>query len=382
MEIITNLLCGTVDSIKGIKTLFYLDQEMKARNASRILLEQQQQQQQQQKGESPTKKQRSGSATPVSNCDKNKSADENSVSKRVFQCCALNGGIFFLSIAFKNYILMHGIRHIVDIIYGDVDRSARMWRYIEPTLDGFFGVLWIMPLFLLSRTVNSLWFQDIADSAFKIRKGRPQLFPSISKFIADVLMSLLVQCLFLGQIWLVKFVPHPYLARAVSFIHLALLYSLYSFEYKWFNMGWELHKRLTYIEYNWPYFLGFGIPLAILTELPSDFFVSGCVFSTLFPLFIISGNEASPKAITYDFPIKIFSPVILISNLIIKFNYYKIFNLWCKTSTPAHRSNSSSSSSYSYNANATPSSVTPSSSSRSTPVPTMAQIQRRTRNLR
>lgn len=269
---------------------------------------------------------------------------------------------------------MHGIRHILDVLYGDVERSAVMWQYIEPTLNVIFGILWIMPLFFLSRVVNSLWFQDIADSAFKIRKGRPQLFPSISKLIADVLMSLLVQCLFLGQIWLFKFVPYSYLERALSFIHLALLYSLYSFEYKWFNMGWELHKRLTYIEYNWPYFLGFGIPLAILTELPSDFFVSGCVFSTLFPLFIISGNEASPKAITFDFPIKIFSPVIAISNT--------IFSRSCKTATPAHRSSSTSSSnSYTMN-NATPNSTTPSSSTRSTPVPTTAQSHRRTRNLR
>lgn len=271
---------------------------------------------------------------------------------------------------------MHGIRHILDVLYGDVERSAVMWQYIEPTLNVIFGILWIMPLFFLSRVVNSLWFQDIADSAFKIRKGRPQLFPSISKLIADVLMSLLVQCLFLGQIWLFKFVPYSYLERALSFIHLALLYSLYSFEYKWFNMGWELHKRLTYIEYNWPYFLGFGIPLAILTELPSDFFVSGCVFSTLFPLFIISGNEASPKAITFDFPIKIFSPVIAISNT--------IFSRSCKTATPAHRSSSTSSSnSYTMNnATPTPNSTTPSSSTRSTPVPTTAQSHRRTRNLR
>lgn len=220
------------------------------------------------------------------------------MSKRVFQCCALNGGIFFLSIAFFNYMLLHGIRHIIDFLYGDPMRSIIIWQLIEPTLTFFFTILWIMPLFLLSRVVNSLWFQDIADSAFKIRKGRPQVFPSISKVIADVLINLLVQVLFLGQSYLVSFVPLSYVGRVLSFVHMALLYSLYSFEYKWFNMGWELHRRLTTIERQWPYFLGFGIPLAILTELPNSFVLSGCVFSTLFPLFIISGNEASPKEIT------------------------------------------------------------------------------------
>lgn len=35
-------------------------------------------------------------------------------------------------------------------------------------------------------------------------------------------------------------------------------------------MGWELHKRLAFIETNWAYFLGFGLPLAILTHLPNS----------------------------------------------------------------------------------------------------------------
>jgi len=59
-------------------------------------------------------------------------------------------------------------------------------------------------------------------------------------------------------------------------------------------MGWELHKRLTYIEYNWPYFIGFSIPLTIITQIPSNFLIRGCVFAILFPLFILSGNEAIP----------------------------------------------------------------------------------------
>ena len=64
--------------------------------------------------------------------------------------------------------------------------------------------------------------------------------------------------------------------------HLALLYSLYSFEYKWFYQGKALtiymytqpfhilsgitvQKRLLYIE---PYFLGFCLTLSILTSTP------------------------------------------------------------------------------------------------------------------
>lgn len=67
--------------------------------------------------------------------------------------------------------------------------------------------------------------------------------------------------------------PIDYVGSFLCFGHICLLYSLYSFEYKWCNMGWELHKRLTYIENNWPYFFGFGVPLAILTQIPDSYFV-------------------------------------------------------------------------------------------------------------
>lgn len=278
---------------------------------------------------------------------------DHSVLKRVFQCCALNGGIFFLSIAFFEYVLMPNINNMLVLLYDNPDLSSTVWKWMEPTLIAIFSLVWILPLFVLSRVVNALWFQDIADSAYKIRKGQPQMFPSISKLIADVLVSILVQALFLAQSWLVSLVPMKYVGRGLSVFHMCLLYSLYSFEYKWFNMGWELNRRLTYIEYNWPYFLGFGLPLAVLTELPRSFILSACVFSTLFPLFIISGNEAVPKQNQLDLPIKIFAPVITVSNL--------IFNKSIRTPARA----SSNSSQY---ATTTPQS-TPSSTPRSTPLP-------------
>lgn len=220
---------------------------------------------------------------------------ESKVFRRVFECCALNGGVFYTSMVIFDMVLLPLLRFLLTQMLGENSGiGLTVWSWMQPFLSCLFGMIWVMPLFFLSRIVNSLWFQvckiflfqfiqiisvyhlpiqDIADSAFKFRKGRPQLIPSISKLIADVLFSLVVQVLFLLQGMVVRLLPINYVGVILCFVHLCLLYSLYSFEYKWFNMGWELHKRLTYIETNWPYFIGFGMPLAILTQLSNSIVV-------------------------------------------------------------------------------------------------------------
>ena len=127
------------------------------------------------------------------------------------------------------------------------------------------------------------------------------------------------------------------------------LYQIIDYVYR-FNQGLELHKRLSFIEINWPYFLGksesiynssnfeelfsyfnnhvlifglifhilgFGLPLAFITSWPASHVVSGCVFSILFPLFIVSGNQAHVVTCDKQIEFRIFHPTVVISNAIL-----------------------------------------------------------------
>lgn len=220
---------------------------------------------------------------------------ERKVAKQVLKCCALNGGFTWMSIILFEQILLPTLKFFLTLCYGDKSQDLHMiWGWLQSILSIIFGMMWVLPIFLLSKIVSSLWFADIANEAYKVRKGKPSLIPNVSKLVADFLFNLVVQAIFLVQSMLVNLLPLPYMGTFLCFLHLCLLYSLYSFEYKWFNMGWELHRRLNYIEINWPYFMGFGLPLTVLTNLSNSIIVSSCIFSIFFPLFILSGNEAKP----------------------------------------------------------------------------------------
>ena len=232
-------------------------------------------------------------------------------------------GIFWMSIIVFNFVLLPSLEFLTHVIVGGSTTHSAVWGLVGPLLSWTFSALWILPLFVLSKVVNSLWFQDIADQAYKRSRGRPQTFPSLGKALADILFSLLLQSFFLIQGMLASLLPLPGIGYFVSTVHMCLLYSLYAFEYSWYNRGWEVHKRLAYIESGWPYFVGFGFPLALLTAMPSSYIISGCVFSILFPLFIISANEADTSCATFEYPLKLFGLVIQMSNAVFRHSLTK-----------------------------------------------------------
>uniref|UniRef100_A0A8D8XFU9 Etoposide-induced protein 2.4 homolog n=2 Tax=Cacopsylla melanoneura TaxID=428564 RepID=A0A8D8XFU9_9HEMI len=291
-------LKGILDSLKGIIIIFQLDSKLKEKTELK-----------RKKKEIDSPAPQKTSNVPVQ--------EENKVSKRTIQCCLLNGGVFCGSILLFDHILLPCLLFTLRLILGSSSTYTQFyWTWINLLLSWTFNALWVLPLFTLSKVINSLWFQDIADSAYRYTQGRPHHFTSISKLLADTLFSLLIQSLFLVQTMLVSKLPIYLIADTIGLIHMCLLYSLYAYEYKWYNQGWELHRRLSFIEHNFPYFLGFGLTLAVLTHVCSSYIISGCVFSVLFPLQIIAANEADPVINKSEYQLKLFSPVIAISNAV------------------------------------------------------------------
>merc|ERR1712062_439156 len=247
----------------------------------------------------------------------NQGKAEPNILERTVKCCLLNGVVFAMSIVLFESVLLPLIQTLLYIILaGSQQRADAVWGYTQPILSVAFSTLWVLPFFLLSKIVNAIWFQDIADLAFRSSQGRPLVNLSISVMIADTVFSIVVEIIFLVQGKVFALLPIKILGSAINLVHQCLLHSLYSFEYKWFSQGIELHKRLHEVETHWPYFLGFGLPLAVITNMPESQVMAGCVFSVVFPLFIVSGNQAMIEKSPGVPPINIFNPTISISNSI------------------------------------------------------------------
>ncbi|XP_033730946.1 etoposide-induced protein 2.4 homolog [Pecten maximus] len=123
---------------------------------------------------------------------------EPKIIQRIIMCCAWNGGIFLMSIFLFNHMLLPIVQLIIAGIFGGSGNNS-VWGWIGPILSWTFSALWILPIFVLSKVVNSLWFQDIADAAYFQYRGKPKQF-NISSLIADISFSMLLQAFFLIQV--------------------------------------------------------------------------------------------------------------------------------------------------------------------------------------
>ena len=116
-----------------------------------------------------------------------------------------------------------------------------------------------------------------------------------------------MELIFVIQSSILSFLPFYWLTRLVCQVHLSFLYSLYAFEYKWCNKGWDIKRRIYYIETRWPYFIGFGLSLSLILSFANSYIISATLFASVFPAYILSAIESDSeqlRAVVYHKKLK------------------------------------------------------------------------------
>jgi len=221
---------------------------------------------------------------------------ERKLLKGVFNSVGVSLFLWFSVCAFVN--VLPALRWLT-LKLGNQNEDNFM--FIEHILHNLFSILWILPLSTLSKFICSFWFTDVSKLAYTMRYGRPHT-SSVSLIIADIIYTIIFEIIFLLQTYIVGYILTDFywLHHIAMAVHWCLLYSLYSFEYKWFNMGITFDKRLMILQTRWPYFLGFGLPMYLISNASVPYYqstASACLYLSSFPFFIVSGTFSSaPKS--------------------------------------------------------------------------------------
>lgn len=229
------------------------------------------------------------------------------IKNRTLKCFVLNGVIFLGSIFFFNHITLPTLHFFLGKSFfalnyrdnngdvSDIQYSPLITKILDTIVALTYQLLWVYPIFVLSFVLNAIWYQEIADKAFRMYHGPPinsrRTYPSILNVMAGEIYRALLFMNYLIVATLVYVVP--IIGPIISFMYFCWIYAYYSFEYKWINQGWSLEQRIGYFEERWSYFAGFGFLFTVITFFVDQFLSAG-VFALFFPLYIIMAINAHP----------------------------------------------------------------------------------------
>ena len=223
----------------------------------------------------------------------------NAVGKKSLQCFLLNGVIFLGSIAFKAYVLLPILAFLGDILLpvadagnGNGGESGNGNVAVQSTASVTFTVLWLVPMYVISFLLNTIWYMEIAEGVFKAQVKDKYPTPTISHVIRDEVYRVFLMLWMALLIFALNAVP-SFFGFIPSFALCSWVYAFYCFDYKWTFQGLNLQTRMTLFERHWVYMLGFGAPCAVVT-IAFPLFIGAGIYAMVFPLCVMLAIISAP----------------------------------------------------------------------------------------
>jgi len=236
------------------------------------------------------------------------------------KCLLLNFVIFLGSIICSSIIIKPLMSYL---LFKIVNNSY----YFDFTFDIMFYLLWIIPTYIISLILSSEWYNNIVEESFLLSNSKNIFIPTFAKIKNVIIYSIYVNMMFVAFTTLcivMKYFYYPY-GTYTSFFISIIFNSFYIVELSLRLHEESLIKRVEIFEKNCDYFLGFGLLFTILTTTES-FFVSYCYFSILLPFMLINTSHIYDRISTNRLRIKLFMPVLKISDALVSLSIKYVFS--------------------------------------------------------
>jgi hypothetical protein len=174
-----------------------------------------------------------------------------------------------------------------------------------------YHLLWILPIYILCYACSLTWFKDLSKCLVKTSK---QTSSSAAVSVQDSIYSFLIWFFIWIQVqilyaWLPSFLsnftvqnPNGVIASLLSSILTSIsltsfaiglclnciLYGWYAFDHRWIGEGCDTDTRVSQLENNCLYFIGFGLPYVLLFRF-LKFFLAYGLYLSIFPFCMMIG---------------------------------------------------------------------------------------------
>ncbi|CAO3638324.1 unnamed protein product [Cunninghamella echinulata] len=156
------------------------------------------------------------------------------------------------------------------------------------------------PMYIALLVINGKFYSKVAEKSLQIQNKNQSNASAgdIANAIQSMATTIYTTIFYINcGVFAALLRSIPVVGTLLSLLMNCLIMAYYCFEYRWVYLGWSLEKRLTYIEQHWSFFLGFGVPITVLTFFLSTL-RSGALFALFYPSYVIMAFLASPKSMS------------------------------------------------------------------------------------